>query len=207
MGNGKSLALVRFSLNTIFVCSSHVASLSHLQFNSIFDSLDADISSARRSLICSSTASLIVLMLTSPAPSPTKARCSADCVVLSGALVVELKQWIDDEQFMENPEFKGETAKDITKSLLTQMSAPRSALFCFAELRVRAHCRDKDKDGKITREELVSFFKTLSSDEVWPQRTAALLLQLRLFSWSRSLQSQCPLARTSAPRFCRKCSP
>jgi Ca2+-binding EF-hand superfamily protein len=65
----------------------------------------------------------------------------------SGAVTrSELESWVKDEQFMENPEFKGETVRDLSKALLEQM--------------------DKNGDGQVSREELTAYFKKLSVEEV-----------------------------------------
>jgi len=58
----------------------------------------------------------------------------------------DLEEWVKDEQFMDNPEFKGETVRDLSKALLAQM--------------------DVNGDGQVSRDELTAYFKKLSNEEV-----------------------------------------
>jgi hypothetical protein len=51
-----------------------------------------------------------------------------------------------DEQFLENPEFKGETVQDLARTLYAAM--------------------DTNRDGKISKEELIAYFSKLKETEV-----------------------------------------
>lgn len=58
----------------------------------------------------------------------------------------EVMAWVQDEQFLDNPEFKGETVKDLARALYSAM--------------------DTNKDGKISKEELIAYFSKLKETEV-----------------------------------------